>query len=157
MHAHDITRSFQFTFEKTADEIRAKATPKVEAIKAKIEERIGRIRRIRDENGITDAIYIDLIQQYHNAQRTAAAAMMQNYSSTTRSNQTGRDETVTVGAGTLMYLVTEQGHIDGEREQVEQLELMIRNLADLQRLTSNGTPYVQKFVLRYDELKFLGF
>jgi len=156
MHVQDISRQFNFTYEKTADEVRSKAKDKLITIKAKIEERRARIRDIRAQYGITDAVLNDILLQFNAAQRTGA--MVQNYSSNVRSSgSNSQGETVTVGAGTINFLFAEQEHIDGEHEQVERLELMVRNINDVTRYTSNGSTYVEKFKLSYEELKFLGF
>ncbi len=153
MQVQNIDRMFNFTFEKSADEINKTAAKKLLDIASKIEERATRIRRMREEHKITDAVLIDIQNQMRaDAQRGMAA----QYSSTAM-HDNGQGETVTVGAGVINFILTEQDFISGEKAQIERLELMVRNLRPVERRTANGTTYVELFKLSYEELKFLGF
>lgn len=153
MQVQSIDRMFNFTFEKTAEEITAAATKKALAIRDKIEERGVRIKKMREEHKITDAVLIDIQQQMRANERNMAAV----YNSTVQSNDGVGEMTVSVGAGVINFILTEADFISGEKTQVEHLDLMVRNLRDVTRRTANGTTYVELFKLTYDELKFLGF
>jgi len=142
------------TFEKTAEEIRTAAREKAHRIDLKIEERKQRIRRTRDEHKITDAVLNDIMNQMRAQAQNAAIAQ---YSSSVRSDDGGGDQTVTVGAGVVNFLLTEQDFISGEKAQVERLELLVRNIKNVHRRTASGSEYVELFRLTYEELKFLGF
>jgi hypothetical protein len=154
MQVQRIDTMFSFVYEKSASEIKRQAETKRAEIKSKIEERLARIRKTRDEYKITDAVLID-IQNQMRAQ--AQNAMVAQYSSNVRSDDGEGDQTVTVGAGVVNFLLTEQDFISGEKAQVDHLDLMIRNIRDVDRRTANGTTYVELFRLSYAELKFLGF
>ena len=158
MRVEDIHRLFNFTFEKSSKDIVAAANRKTEALLAKIGEREERVRRIRAEYRITDAALIDILTQARAAlQRNDALAM--NYSAKNSSipSQPGgaeADETITIGAGVVNHLLTEQDYIEGERAQVTRLGFMIRNLQDL---PTGFEGAIRGHKLSYDELQFLGF
>lgn len=154
MQVQNIDRMFNFTFEKSSEEIKTAATKKVKDVRNKIEERIVRINRMREEHKITDAVLIDIQNQMRADAQRGLAAM---YTSNTKSNVNGPDEIVSVGAGVINFLLTEQDFINGEKGQVERLDLVLRNIADVMRRTANGVEYVEKFKLSYEELQFLGF
>lgn len=63
MQVNRIDHMFNFRFEKSAQVIREKAKDKITALRAKIEEREVRIKRIREEYKITDAALIDVLEQ----------------------------------------------------------------------------------------------
>ena len=152
MQVQSIDRMFNFTFEKSAEEITAAAIKKATAIRVKVEERVGRIKAMRDEHKITDAVLIDIQQQMRANERNMATI----YNSTVPSRD-GGEMTVSVGAGVINFILTEYDFISGEKAQVEHLDLMVRNLRDVTRRTASGSTYVELFKLSYDELKFLGF
>ncbi len=153
MQVQNVDHMFNFTFEKTADEIKEACGRKLLAIAAKIEERSMRIKKMRDEHKITDAILLDIQEQMRaDAKRGLAAQYTSN-----KMSGGGTGEEVTVGAGVINFILTEQDFIGGEKAQAERLNLIVRNLRPISGITANGTTYVQPFKLSYDELKFLGF
>lgn len=152
MQVQSIDRMFNFTFEKSANDIIGAAVAKATAIRTKIEERGVRIKKMREEHKITDAVLIDIQQQMRANERAMATV----YNSTVKSDG-GGEFTVSVGAGVINFILTEYDFISGEKEQVEHLDLMTRNLQDIKRRTANGIEYIELFKLSYDELKFLGF
>lgn len=154
MQVQNVDHMFNFTFEKTADEIVTHARTKVQSIRVKIEERTVRIRKMREEHKITDAVLLDIQNQMR---ADAKRGMAAQYSSNARSDGGAGDETVTVGAGVINFILTEQDFIGGEKAQAERLDTIIRNLRPLTRRTANGNEYVELFKLGYEELKFLGF
>lgn len=116
MQVQNIDHMFSFTFEKTAEEIRGAAVKKVRDVRIKIEERVGRINRMREEHKITDAVLIDIQNQMRADLKRGMSAI---YNSTVKSHDGAMDETVSVGAGVINFILTEQDFIGGEKAQVE--------------------------------------
>jgi hypothetical protein len=159
MQVQQIGNMFRYEYQKTAVELVTAMTTKVTSIKAKVEERIARIAKVRTEYRITDAALLDVMKQARQAQK--AGAMIMNYS-TSSTGSTGMTdgsggEQITVGAGIVNFLLTEQDFIEGEQAQVERLELVMRNLKDPVAYTRDGQPYTQLVSISHDEAKFLGF
>lgn len=156
MQVQRIDNMFNFTFEKTSDEIIAAAKRKAVDVRSKIEERGVRIKKMREEHKVTDAVLID-IQNQMRAQAKRGEQDRMSYTSNAQTSAGGVQEEVTIGAGVINFLLTEQDHMDGEKAQVERLDTIVRNLRDVTGYTANGTSYVVKPKLSYDELKYLGF
>jgi len=157
MQVQRIDNMFNFTFEKTADEIVTAAKKKKSVdIRNKIEERGVRIQKMRTKHKVTDAVLID-IQNQMRTQEKARQRNRMSYTSNAQTSTGGVQEEVTIGTGVINFLLTEQDHMDGEKSQVEWLETIIRNLRDVTGYTANGTPIVVKPKLGYEELKYLGF
>lgn len=155
MQVQRIDNMFNFTFEKSAGEIITAAKNKAADVRNKIEERSVRIQKMRTEYKVTDAVLID-IQNQMRAQHKRGEDRM-SYTSNAQTSAGGVQEEVTIGAGVINFLLTEQDHMDGEKAQVERLDMIIRNLRDITAYTANGTSYVTKFKVGYEELKYLGF
>lgn len=155
MQVQSIDNMFNFTFEKTADEIVAAAKKKTGEIRNKIEERGVRIQKMRMEHKVTDAVLIDIQNQMRAQAKRGVESM--TYTSNTQTSAGSVQEEVTIGAGVINFLLTEQDHMDGEKAQVERLDTIVRNLRDVTAYTAGGTPYVVKPKLGYAELKYLGF
>jgi hypothetical protein len=154
MQVQRIDSLFNFTFEKPASKIVEHAKLKVASIRAKIEEREGRIQHTRKEYKITDVMLIDIMVK---AREQMQRGNVMNYSSTVKSDDGLREEDVTIGAGVINMLLTERDHIEGEKAQVEKLDMIVRNLSDLRRFAPDGKEYMQGHQLTTAELKFLGF
>jgi hypothetical protein len=155
MQVQRIDNMFNFTFEKSADEVIAAAKKKVVDVRNKIEERGVRIQKMRAEHKVTDAVLIDIQNQMRAQDKRGVERM--SYTSNAQTSAGGVQEEVTIGAGVINFLITEQDHMDGEKAQVERPETIIRNLRDVTAYTANGTSYVNKFKVGYEELKYLGF
>lgn len=154
MQVQRIDNLFNFTFEKTSAEIVEKARTKVDAIRRKIEEREVRIRRAREEYKITDTILLDIMAKARDMQQRGG---MITYTSSVPSAEGAHEEEVTIGAGVVNMLLTERDHIEGEKSQVERLDMILRNLKDLRRFAPDGKEYRQGHELTSAELKFLDF
>jgi len=159
MKVQDAEHLFHnFTFEKSSKDIVAAATRKRDTVLTKIHEREERLAKIRNEYKITDAALIDIMRQAR--QQTASNAVSYSFSNGVPSSVPSRDgrglteETITIGAGVVNNLLTEQDFIEGEREQIKRLELVIRNLADL---PTGFEGAIRGHRLSYVELEFLGF
>lgn len=155
MQVQRIDTLFNFTFEKSATDIVDKAKAKALSIASKIAERETRIRRAREEHKITDAVLLDIMVQARDQMQRGAMAIA--YSTKVRSDDGLREEDVTVGAGVVNMLLTERDHIEGEKSQVEKLDMIVRNLTDLRRFAPDGKEYQKGHELTGAELKFLGF
>lgn len=155
MHAPDVVRLFQqLTFNKSATEIVEASKKKVLKIKAKIEERVKRVADLRKEYGIDDAALIQLFQMARKQEQSLQFV----YNSSVPADNQGQMRERTIGAGVVNNILTENDFIESEKSQVERLELIIRNLKDVPRFSSNGTPIApQDFSLSYTELEFLEF
>ena len=143
------------TFTKTSEEIRSAVASKLVRIRAKITERELRITNLRASYEITDADMIQLLSQQardnSNAFSNAPIAM------STYSVGAG-DQARIVGAGVVQNLVTEQSLIEQEREQIERLEMIHRNLRPISRVSATGTAFtVDAFEISHSDLEFLGF
>lgn len=146
---------FQWSIEKTADEIKQKASAKIDFLKKKIEERQGRVDRLREEYQIDDKAFIQLLQ----AARKQAGAERFSYThnSVTPAGQNQMEEK-TIGAGVVNNLLTESDFIESERSDVRRLSTIVRNLRPLPRVTTTGATYEENtFGVSHEELEFLGF
>ncbi len=153
MQVQNISHMFSFNFEKSTAEVVAACQKKERDNRAKIEEREGRISRVRAEYKITDAVLIDLLSQARAAAKRNDALM--NYSSNMPSaNDSGETATITIGAGVVNMLMTERDFIDGERAQADKLAMIARNLRDF--IDERGITRTNHR-LSYDEIRFLGF
>jgi hypothetical protein len=155
MQVQRIDNMFNFTFEKSAPEIVERAKDKATATRRKIEEREVRIKRAREEYKITDAALVDIMAQARDQMQRGAMALV--YNSKIRSDDGLHEEDVTIGAGVVNMLLTERDHIEGEKSQVEKLDMIVRNLKDLRRHAPDGKEYLKGHELTSAELKFLGF
>ena len=157
MQAQRINHMFRFHYTKSSGEIVEKMKLKIASLQEKIEERKGRIKKIRDEFGITDAVYIDLLEQARDALKKNDTRMSYIIPSAKNDARTlAQDgETTTIGAGTVNSLLTETDFIREEESQVRKLDLIARNLKDEERDWSQGRKV--GWALDEEELKYLGF
>ncbi len=144
-----------FSFQKSSEEILAKAAVKAESLAAKIAEREGRIVRIRKEFDISDQDMINLLSQAaQDALSNARIATTMSY------NLAGQDgDTRIVAAGVVQNLLTERQLIEQEKDHVEKLKMITRNLRPLVAYaTQTGEKYeVDTFTLTEADIDFLGF
>jgi len=154
MMPDDVGHMFNFRFEKTAQEIKGKAAPKIAALEAKIIERAGRIAKMREEHGIDDAAYVQLLT----AARKQTQQTYRYMSSNSPVGDKGKMEERTIGAGVVNFLMTESDFIESEKDSVKRLKAIVANLRPLSRITSTGTKYEEdSFVLSFAEMEYLGF
>lgn len=155
MQAQRIDNMLNFPFQKSAEEIRGQAAIKVYDIEAKIEERIKRVKKTREDYGITDAVLNDIMIQMREQEKRGHAAQM--YTSKTLSDDQNTEREVSVGAGVINMLLTENDYIEVEKSHVAKLKTIMRNLQNIKKVTSNGVEYNEPLSLSYAELTFLGF
>jgi hypothetical protein len=153
MQVQRIDNMFNFSFEKPATEIVEKAKNKAAVIRHKIEEREGRIKSVRTEYKISSEMLVDIMAQSREQTQRGAVA----YNSKVRSDDGLTEEDVTIGAGVVNLLLTERDHIEGEKAQVEKLDMIARNLKDTRHFAPDGKAYMEGHTLTTIELKFLGF
>lgn len=145
---------FNFQYVKSSKQITDKMTAKIATITKKIEERKGRIKDLRAEYKITDAVLIDLLEQAREAQRKNDNRMSYSLSNTPAKGGGGLTEnTITIGAGVVNHLLTESDMVRSEEAEVTRLELVVRNLEDLENDQGKKVGHH----LREEELKYLGF
>lgn len=155
MYIEETGHMFNFTYEKTSDEIITKAQGKRLSLQAKVEERKERIKRLRTEYSITDEVLIDLLQQ---ARANARSAVTQYTSNTKVSKGPGMsEESVIVPAGVVNNLMTEQDFIASETTQAGDLDLIIRNLTDAVDERRGQEGKWRGHRLSKEELIYLGF
>lgn len=153
MMVQEPTALFNFRYEKTAAEIKTAAGKKIIALNEKIAERERRIATLREEYGIDDSVLAQLLVQA----RRQAAAQVFTYTSNSVVGGSCMEEK-TIGAGVVNNLLTESDFVEAEKSAVTRLELIIRNLRPLQRITQSGGSYAEDaFILSYDELMYMGF
>jgi hypothetical protein len=155
MQVQRLDGMFNFTYEKSSAEIVDRAKVKAAQLRAKIEEREVRIRRVREEYKITDAVLIDIL-----AKARAAAKRGENmisYSNSLPPQDGDQPEEVTIGAGVVNLLLTEGDHIEGEKANVDKLDMIVRNLKDKREFAPDGKEYAAGYQLSSTELKYLGF
>lgn len=152
MH-HDRAESmFNFGYRKTSLEIVDKLTVKTNQLKSKVEERRSRIVALKKEHKITDAIYIDLLEQARDAMKKNDQRM--SYSVSNKIERGGiKEEEFVIGAGVVMNLLTESDMARNEEALVTRFELIIRNLEDL----PNDEGKLTGHRLSESELTYLGF
>ena len=145
-----IHNMFNFSFEKPSVDIIAAAKKKIDSIHSKIKEREHRVARVREEYKIDDKALIELLTQ---ARKAAGAGVMSYSVSNSAVGSKMTEDVITVAAGVVNHLLTENDFIEGEKSQAEKLEVIVRNLADI--ADDNGKPRGHR--LSFDELRFLGF
>jgi hypothetical protein len=150
MQVQRIDNLFNFDYVKSAAEIVQHAKEKAAQIRAKIEDREVRIQRIREEYKINDAVLVDIM-----AKARRGEAMF--YTSNVKSEDGSGEEEITIGAGVVNMLLTERDHVEGEKSNVEKLDMIVRNLKDHRRYAPDGKEYAEGHQLTTAELKFLGF
>lgn len=143
---------FNFGYRKSSDEIVTKLKAKVNQIKGKVDERRMRILVLKKEHKITDAIYIDLLEQARDAMKKNDNNRM-SYSVSNKVEKGVKEEDFTIGAGVVMNLLTESDMVRLEEAQVTRFELICRNLKDL----PDDEGKLEGHRLGEEELTFLGF
>lgn len=135
---------------KTTPDLRQAMTLKVEAIQALIEEREIRTKRLRDEYGIDAERLAVLVVRYQ-----------EEGSFVSYDKQGGARGETLVPAGVIANLVEERRMIDSERDQLSKLELVLRNLQDVELYEEPRTGEIKTRAplhrLSDDELEYLGF
>lgn len=161
MLAQETEDLFNFTYEKTAAEIKEKAAQKTEALLTQIKHKEGLIAATRALHEIDDAGLARLFQQLRDRDRVRSGALNYLKSSTVaNARQAGGVATQedTIDAGVVNNLVTDYDAIEASRKTIAQLKVIAANLRPLKRFDTVGDPYeFDAFPLSYDELVFLGF
>ena len=146
----------------TSPQVREAMTRKAEAVRAKIEERRGRIEKITRENEITPEALSDLIVQYTQDQRQGRGSNLKMSYSIPNSGSSGNQpkETI-VPAGVIANLVTEKELISSEMAEVKRLDLILRNLKDTEPFVDATTGELLRraivHMLDDTDIEYLGF
>ncbi|MFY1827195.1 hypothetical protein ACN47A_14845 [Myxococcus fulvus] len=136
---------------KTTPDLRMAMQKKVKELVARIEDREGRMRRIRAEYQIDSERLAALVIQFQNKKSEFVSYQ----------NQGGAPSEAIVPAGVIANLIKESEMIDSERGQIRKLELVLRNLPDSELYNHPETGEVLSrqplHQLTDDELEYLGF
>ncbi|WP_163996398.1 hypothetical protein [Pyxidicoccus caerfyrddinensis] len=136
---------------KTTPELREAMKKKVLEIAARIEDREGRMKRIRDEYEIDSERLAALVIQFQNRDSDFVSYQAQG----------GASRDTVVPAGVIANIIREREMIDSERGQIRKLELVLRNLPETELYNDPRTGEVRSrqplHQLSDDELEFLGF
>jgi hypothetical protein len=156
----DMFRGVQYN-KFTSGQIREAMNRKVEAVRAKIEERRGRIDKITRENEITPEALSDLIVQYSQDQRRGGGAKMSYSIPNSNTSSGNRTKETVVPAGVIANLVTEKELVTSETAEVKRLDLILRNLKDDQPFVDEKTGELRSRAVIHTlddaEIEYLGF
>ena len=145
----------------TSPQVREAMTRKAEAVRAKIEERRGRIEKITHENEITPEALSDLIVQYTQDQRRGSSSHKMSYSIPNSGSSGNQPKETVVPAGVIANLVTEKELISSETAEVKRLDLILRNLKDTEPFVDATTGELRQHAIvhRLDDtdIEYLGF
>lgn len=148
MQAQRIDHLFSgFTFMKSSNEIITAANNKIAHLQGKIEKRETSLKKLKSDHGVDDATMTNILL----AMRQQAGA--QSYTVNKMNNGRVTDEQVTVSAGVINNILTEQDGILADKASLEKLQVIARNLKDLP--DKDGKFYGHQ--LDYNELVYLGF
>lgn len=167
MNAQLTSHMLNFKYEKPSGEISRKAAAKADELEAKA---VGRVSKLREEYGITDAMLADLLRQVRETQRAGgvtsggriytvsnASGLALGNGTAARQESSGPGEVV-VGAGVLNHLLTEGDLIEAERRDARRLRTIARNIADLPDDRPGASPGSKRgHELTREELDYLGF
>jgi hypothetical protein len=163
---HAIRASLRFAYQKSTAEIQEKVGIKLVAVRAKIAEREARVARVREEYDISDADMSEILAQYANdmvSNSSRGSKMSYSISSNKAGGaaapggQGGGDERI-IGAGVVNNILTEKQLIETEKEAVEKLERIQRNLKPIKEWSQTGVAYMQdEWALTEEDIEYLGF
>jgi hypothetical protein len=164
-NVHAIRASLRFAYQKSTAEILEKVGIKLVAVRAKITEREARVARVREEYEISDSDMSEILAQYANdmvSNSSRGAKMSYSISSNAGAaapgGQRGEGEERVIGAGVVNNILTEKQLIETEKEAVEKLERIQRNLKPIKEWSQTGVAYMQdEWALTEDDLEYLGF
>lgn len=161
---HDADRMFRgVNYNKfTSAAVKAAMEKKIVAVTAKIEERKNRLQRLMLDNDLTDAALNDILVQYTRDRERGVEKMSYANSASPRAPRASdQTEERMVPAGVVMNLVTEKGLIESEKGEISRMQLILRNLRDLEWATSPTTGEAIERVaihsLSDDDMLYLGF
>ena len=134
-----------------APKLKAAIARKVAELKAKRHTREARIKRIRSENGITDAVLADLYRQMesdrqHTLITYTVASVAVGSKVRGDAGSKGKVEELVIPAGIVAQLQAEEHALDTEGRSIDRLERIARNM------DPKG-----KHEVEYDDLEALGF
>lgn len=114
--------------------VREKMEAKITALRAKVEERRGRVTKLMEEHSITSEMLSDMVIQYMKDQDRGTSRMSYNMASVASGSAVGPDlrskTEVVVPAGAVSNIVTEKNLIESETEEAKRMVLIVRNLRD---------------------------
>lgn len=156
------SRLFNYTFQKTTEEVALKTKEKAIKTTQKILERERRIAKLREEYGIDDKVLLQLIgqaQQNRNSPMTYVSSLSVCVNGVEKSVVEERS----IGAGVVQNLMAETEALEEDRRNLTRLELITRNLRPAKQppIYNTGVKFEvadnNLLTLSYEELTFLGF
>lgn len=161
-HAESMFRGVSYN-KFTSVVIKNAMEQKILGLKAKIEDRRGRVARLLAEHRVTSEMLSDMIILYLKDQQEGRARL--SYSNSARlppeGTQASQTDVVDVPAGAIANLITEKSLIESEGTEVRRLELIVRNLKETEPAvrTDTGELYQRAMIhtLTDDEIEYLGF
>lgn len=144
--------------------VREKMGAKITALRAKIEERRGRVTKLMEEHGITSEMLSDMVIQYMKDQERGQSRMSYSTASVASGAAAGPDlrskTDVAVPAGAVANIVTEKNLIEGETEEANRMVLIVRNLRDTLPAVDDKTgALIERAVIHSltdEEIEYLG-
>ena len=121
------------SFSKPGTELKEHGEARLAQLKSKIEERNERIARIRKEYEISDSDLIELMRKSMNDHNHLGTYSLRSgvggsaVGGSRPSNGSQNTERM-IPAGVIQNILTEQTTIENEQEQVDRLELILRNI-----------------------------
>jgi len=144
----------------TTPALREKMENKVLAVLRKIDERILRIKRLREEHGLSEAQMVEVVMRYRNDQAKGKTVPAYSNSSVPTQGAVATTEKF-VPAGVLANAATEWDLIESERAEVERMKLILRNLKDMEWATHPQTGVLIERMATHslsdDDMIYLGF
>lgn len=150
-------------FEKTGSRFKAAALKKIKQLKAKVTERENRIAKVKEDWQIDDSVLVEILAKGFNAHTAYYGATGPTGAQGANgprgiSGSTGRGKRGSGGMKTesaapipipnsvVQNIVSERHSIDAEKDQIENLGLLARNINTQ-----------KKHEITFEELKYLGF
>ena len=138
---------------KSSEELRESMTRKIAELRDRIAQREARLLRLREEYQLSPERLAELVMRYqHEGDRS---------SYTSYQSQGGEGDQPLVPAGVIANITRERAMIDSEREQIQKLELILRNLKETEPYyhpeTGEHGTRACIHTLEDEELEYLGY
>ncbi len=125
MHHMNLSFLACLIFQPSKEVILERVRAKTQKVAAKVSERLGRIKKLREENKIDDTMLIELMNQ---ARRNANATFYRLASNVRGSGREGEVvQEVIITAGVAAALQAESDMVEDERAALERLHRIERN------------------------------
>lgn len=140
VHTTNILASVLFS--KKGSEIKTGGDKRLKQLNSKVKEREVRITNLRKEYEISDSDLVELMRKAMNDRDHIGTYSIRSVMATAKAGGLGATRTKTgvgtdvshqeyekvVPAGVIQNILTEQSAIENEKDQIERLEIILRNL-----------------------------